>query len=88
MSAWYIFSALGFYPVNPCGGNYVFGAPQLPRMKVKLPGGKVLTIVAEGFSPEQRRVESVTLNGEPLEGPVITHGQILQGGTLKFKMKR
>ena len=88
MSAWYIFSALGFYPVNPCGGNYVIGAPQLPRMTLQLPGGKKFTVIAKGLSPECRRVASVTLDGQPLEGPVLTHAQILRGGTLTFTMTR
>ena len=87
MSAWYIFSAMGFYPVNPCGGEYVIGAPQLPKMTVHLPGGKDFTVIAEGISPERHRVESVALNGKPLTDWKIRHEDILAGGTLEFKMR-
>ncbi|MBR1575417.1 MAG: GH92 family glycosyl hydrolase [Bacteroidales bacterium] len=87
MSAWYILSALGFYPVNPCGGQYVIGAPQLPRMSLHLPDGKTFTVVAKGLAPERRRVASVSLNGLPLDGWVIRHEDILRGGTLEFTMK-
>ena len=88
MSAWYIFSTLGFYPVKPCGGEYVLGAPQLPEMTIHLPEGKDFTIKTRGWSEANRHVASVSLNGQPLEGPVMTHGQILQGGTLTFTMTR
>jgi len=81
MSAWYIFSAMGFYPVNPCGGEYVLGLPQLPRMTVKLANGKKFTVIrhdgADGNSP-------VLLNGKPLEGCAIRHEDIINGGTLEF----
>ena len=86
MSAWYIFSALGFYPVNPCGGTYVIGAPQLPRMTLHLPDGKNFTVVAKGLSPERRRVASVTLDGKPLTDWTIRHEDILRGGNLTFTM--
>ena len=88
MSAWYIFSTLGFYPVKPCGGEYVLGAPQLPEMTIHLPDGKDFTIRAQGLSDTNCHVASVSLNGQPLEGPVITHAQIRQGGTLTFTMTR
>ena len=88
MSAWYIFSALGFYPVNPCGGTYVIGAPQLPKMKVSLPGGRTLEIIARGLSDECRHVASVSLNGKALEGNTISYSQILEGGKLVFEMTK
>ncbi len=87
MSAWYIFTALGFYPVNPCGGEYVIGAPQLPRMTLKLPDGKTFTVLAKGLYAEHRQVASVTLNGQLLDGWTIRHEDILRGGTLIFTMK-
>ena len=87
MSAWYIFTALGFYPVNPCGGQYVIGAPQLPRMTLKLPGGKSFTVLAKGLSPERRHVASVSLNGKPLDKWTLRHEDILKGGTLEFTMQ-
>ena len=88
MSAWYIFSALGFYPVNPASGEYVLGAPQLSKMKIHLPGGKTFTVKANDISQTNRRVASATLNGAPLQKPVISHGDILKGGTLEFNMRQ
>jgi len=87
MSAWYLFSACGFYPVNPISGEYVFGAPQIPYIKLRLPGGKTLEIVAEGLSGDCKYVDGITLNGEPLEAGYITRDQILAGGKLTYKMK-
>ena len=86
MSAWYIFSVLGFYPVNPCGGDYVLGAPQLPSATLQLPGGKTFRVVAENLSEENRYVEKVLLNGALVEGPVLRHADILEGGELRFIM--
>ena len=92
MSAWYVFSAMGFYPFNPCGGEYVIGAPQVPRveMKVKGPGEgehwKTFTVVANGLSRENKYVESVALNGRPVTDWKIRHADILKGGTLVFTM--
>ena len=87
MSAWYMFSAMGFYPVDPVSGNYVFGAPQLPKIVLHLANGKTFTVIAEGISEENKYVESITLNGEPYTKNYITHEDILNGGTLLFKMK-
>ena len=87
MSAWYMFSAMGFYPVDPVSGNYVFGAPQLPKIVLNLADGKTFTVIAEGISDENKYVESITLNGEPYTKNYITHEDILKGGTLVFKMK-
>lgn len=88
MSAWYMFSAMGFYPVDPVSGNYVFGAPQMPQITLKLANGKTFTIIAEGISEENKYVESVTLNGKPYTNNYITHEDIMNGGTLVFKMKK
>ena len=87
MSAWYMFSAMGFYPVDPVSGNYVFGAPQLPKVVLNLSNGKTFTVIAEGLSAHNKYVESITLNGEPYTQKHITHEDILKGGTLVFKMK-
>lgn len=86
MSAWYLFSAMGFYPVNPAGGEYVLGAPQVAKVVLKLPGDKTFTMEAKGFSKENKYVESVMLNGEPVKGLSIHHKDIMQGGTLVFTM--
>ena len=88
MSAWYIFSALGFYPVNPASGEYVIGAPQLEKMTIHLPGGKTFTVKANDISATNHRVASVTLNGHPLEVPAISHKDIMAGGTLEFTMRQ
>jgi len=87
MSAWYMFSAMGFYPVNPVSGEYVFGAPQMPKFVLHLTDGKTFTIIAEGLSKEHKYIESITLNGEPYTKNFIAHEDILKGGTLVYKMK-
>ena len=86
MSAWYLFSAMGFYPFNPCGGEYVIGAPQLPKIEVALPDGNRFTIVARNLSKENKYVGGVTLNGARLKGFVIHHADVMRGGELVFDM--
>ncbi len=86
MSAWYIFSSLGFYPVNPCGGEYVLGAPQVPKAIVALPGGKTFTVEAINYSSENIYVQSIELNGKPYEKRTIQHNDIVAGGSIKFNM--
>ena len=86
MSAWYIFSALGFYPFNPCGGTYVLGAPQIPKATIALPDGKTLTMVAKNLSKENKFVKTVTFNGKPLD-KTIEHADIVNGGELVFEME-
>jgi len=86
MSAWYVFSALGFYPFNPCNDGYVLGAPQVPKVTLRLAKGKTFTVVANGLSPENKYVQRVTLNGKPVSGIKLTHAQIMSGGTLVFEM--
>lgn len=85
MSAWYIFSAMGFYPLNPASGEYILGAPQMPRVSLSLPNGNTFTIIAQGLSDTNKYVKGVRLNGVPLEKS-ITHDQILSGGSLVFEM--
>lgn len=87
MSAWYMFSAMGFYPVNPVSGEYVFGAPQFPKFTLHLADGKTFTILTEGLSEEHKYIDSITLNGKPYTKNYITHEDILKGGTLVYKMK-
>lgn len=86
MSAWYMFSAMGFYPVNPVSGEYVFGAPQLPEFVLHLADGKTFTIKAEGLSEDNKYVKSITLNGEPYTKNFISHADIVKGGTLVYQM--
>lgn len=86
MSAWYVFSALGFYPVNPVEGNYVFGTPMFPKAIINLPEGKKFTILAPGLSDKRIYVQSAKLNGKPLEQVYISHKDIINGGTLELTM--
>ncbi len=88
MSAWYMFSAMGFYPVDPVSGEYVFGAPQMPKIVWNLADGKTFTMIAENLSEENKYVESITFNGQPYTKNFITHEEIMNGGTLVFKMKK
>jgi len=95
MSAWYLFSAMGFYPFNPCGGDYVIGAPQLPRLTLdfrhptpdgRCPTPHTFTVIARNLSKENKYVKSVTLNGKPLDGFILKHADIMRGGELVFEM--
>lgn len=86
MSAWYMFSAMGFYPVNPVSGEYVFGAPQMPEFVLHLTDGKTFTIKAEGLSEANKYVKSITLNGKPYTKNFISHADIMKGGTLVYQM--
>ncbi|KAJ7227934.1 glycoside hydrolase family 92 protein [Mycena rebaudengoi] len=87
MSAWYLFSALGFYPVNPASGEYVVGSPFFDKVTLHLPGRrKPLTIVADGAS-SKKYIKSLTINGKAVDSPVIRHGQISDGGEVRFVME-
>ncbi len=86
MSAWYIFSAMGFYPVCPGTDQYVLGAPYMPYMKINLENGKTFEIVAPKVSDKNRYVRAVRLNGKPYTKGYITQEDILNGGTLTFEM--
>ncbi len=86
MSAWYLFSAMGFYPFNPCHDGYVFGAPQVEKVTLHLAEGKTFTIEAHGLSKANKYVQSITLNGQPCTGLKLAHTQVMRGGTLVFEM--
>lgn len=86
MGAWYVFACMGFYPVDPCGGDFVLGAPQLPETVLRLPGGRVFRVVAQGLSRERQYVASVKLDGKPLKGCRIAYADIMRGGELVFEM--
>ena len=88
MSAWYIWSAMGFYPVDPASGIYSFGSPQLRRVEIRLPGGKTFTIETNRRGADDCYIKSVKLNGKRYTKPYITHDDIMQGGTLQFVMTR
>lgn len=86
MSAWYIFSAMGFYPVCPGSDQYVLGAPYLPFMKITLPNGNTVTIKAPKVSGKNRYVKSLKLNGKPYTKLYLTHKDLTSGCTLEFEM--
>lgn len=86
MSAWYILSAMGFYPVCPGTDQYVLGAPYLPSIKIHLENGKTFVVKANRISDRNRYVRSVTLNGKPYTKAYITQQDILNGGELVFQM--
>jgi predicted alpha-1,2-mannosidase len=86
MSAWLIFNAIGFYPVNPANGIYNLGIPLFQRAEIDLPGIKSFIIQKKNNAPENKYVKSVTLNGEKISDFSITHQQIMNGGILEFEM--
>ena len=85
-SAWYVFSALGFYPVTPGTDQYVVGSPLFDRATLSLPGGKELVIEATGNSPENIYIQVAKLNGETVDRSFIRHGELMAGGRLIFEM--
>ena len=86
MSAWYVFSAMGFYPVDPVSGRYELGTPLYPEVKLHLADGKTFTVRANGVSRENCYVKSVKLNDVPYDKTYITHEQILSGGVMEIEM--
>lgn len=86
MSAWYIFTAMGFYPLNPASAEYVIGSPLFTRVTLRLPNGKTFEISAPNNSAKNVYVQSVTLNGNALNVPIITYADIEVGGKLEFVM--
>ena len=86
MSAWYVFSALGFYPVDPISGKYEIGTPMYPEMKMHLANGKTFTILAPAVSKENIYIQSVKLDGKPYDKSYITHEQIMNGSIFEFEM--
>ena len=86
MSAWYVFGALGFYPVNPVSGEYVIGTPMLEEAVIQLPGRKTFTVKAPRKEDNEVYICSMKLNGEKYTKNYITHQDIMNGGTLEFVM--
>ena len=86
MSAWYLFSSMGFYPVNPASGIYDLGGPMFSRVDLHLDNGKVFTIMANKLNEKNIYVSGIKLNGEPYNRLVISHSTIMAGGTLEFEM--
>jgi len=86
MSAWYVFSALGFYPMDPTSGRYEIGAPLFPHAKINLPSGKPFIIKAANLSEKNIYVDKVFLNNKQLDRTYLTFDELLQGGELLFEM--
>jgi predicted alpha-1,2-mannosidase len=86
MSAWYIFSALGFYPVDPSSGEYSLGKPMIKNARIKLPNSKIFEVRTTNFNTEYKYVKSVTFNGKRLTQPIIRHEDIIKGGVLEYEL--
>ena len=86
MSAWYIFSSLGFYPVTPGSNQYIIGSPLFDKATINLENGKSFTIQATNNSAENKYIKSIKLNGENYEFSYLNHQDIINGGTLVFEM--
>ena len=87
MSAWYVFTALGFYPVAPASNEYAIGRPFLPRATLNLPNGKRFSVIAEGLDEGHTYIGSATLNGQPSNRSFLRHEEIMAGGELRFAMQ-
>lgn len=86
MSAWYVLSAMGFYPVNPVSGQYEIGSPLFNKVKIGLPEGKAFTLTAKNLSDKNIYVKSVTIDGKPWNKSYITHQQIIDGADVELEM--
>ncbi|MDX1701842.1 MAG: glycoside hydrolase family 92 protein, partial [Melioribacteraceae bacterium] len=86
MSAWYIFSAIGFYPVFPASQEYVIGSPLIDKATIELPNGKSFKVTAINNSSENIYVQKIELDGKEHKSNSISHGDILNGGELTFYM--
>lgn len=86
MCTWYVFSAMGFYPVTPGTGLYAIGSPFFDKVEIELPDGKTFTIEAKNNSKRNKYIQSARLNGESVNRPWLTHEEIMSGGILKLEM--
>ncbi|MVN91825.1 GH92 family glycosyl hydrolase [Mucilaginibacter aquatilis] len=86
MSAWYIFSSLGLYPVNPANGTYVFGSPLFDEAIIKLPGNKQMHFITKNNGDKNIYIQRITLNGKNYTKSYISHANLMQGGKLIFEM--
>lgn len=84
MSAWYVWSALGMYPMNASSGHYLFGTPMVDKAVIKLPNNKTFTIEVKRAGPASKYIKTVQLNGKTIPVKDITHQQLMQGGKLLF----
>ena len=86
MSAWYIWSAMGLYPMNPASTEYQFGRPLFDKVTMHLPNGKTFTIIAKNVSKDNKYIQSVKLNGKEYTKWSLSHQELLSGGELVFEM--
>ncbi|PMD97060.1 sugar hydrolase [Siphonobacter sp. BAB-5405] len=86
MSAWYILSAMGFYPVNPANGAYVFGSPVFDQVDLKLGNGKVFHLKTVNNGPENKYIQSIKLNGKPYTKSYLLHKELMNGGEMEIEM--
>lgn len=88
LSAWYVWSALGLYPVDPVGGVYAIGSPFFDRTTVDVGGGRTFTVVARGNGPDAWYIQSARLDGKPFDRAWLRHAELVRGGTLELVMGR
>jgi len=90
MSAWYVLSAIGFYPVSPVDGVYIIGSPMFDKVTIRLDShyyqGREFKVITHNNSPQNIYIQSAKLNGKPLNRAWIRHSEIVAGGTLEFVM--
>jgi predicted alpha-1,2-mannosidase len=86
MSAWYVFSSLGFYPVFPASGTYAIGSPLFDKATINLEGGKKFIVESVSNSDKNIYIQSILLNGKKYEESYLQHADIMKGGTLKITM--
>ncbi|HEY3388180.1 MAG TPA: GH92 family glycosyl hydrolase [Prolixibacteraceae bacterium] len=86
LCSWYVFSAMGFYPVTPGSGEYAIGNPFFSSIKIHLPNGETFSVVAKECSKKNKYIQTATLNGEELNRPFISHTDIANGGELRLVM--
>ncbi len=85
-SAWYVFNAMGFYPLALGSGQYVIGVPRVAEVRVKLQNGKTITVLAPGVNDVNRYIQSVRQNGKPYHKTYLLHSDLVEGATLEFTM--
>ncbi|HKK39673.1 MAG TPA: GH92 family glycosyl hydrolase, partial [Cryomorphaceae bacterium] len=86
MSAWYVFSALGFYPVTPGSNQYIIGTPLMEKATINLENGNRFTVETKGYDKDFKYIKSASLNGEPLKRSYLLHGELMAGGLLVFEL--
>jgi predicted alpha-1,2-mannosidase len=86
MSAFVVFSSMGFYPLTPGLPVYTIGSPVFEKTTIRLENGKQFTVLAKGASKVNKYIQSATMNGRPLNSPWFTHKQLMEGGVLELKM--